>query len=179
MKFKMEDQKAFLVHVNARKEAEGEDVGARLATDIKVRCEGMSAAELKALCPVDSTAKMSIVESLFNEAGSPRFYGLGGIDLMAHFDEAEVVVAGILFKEAKLKGFCVTKFIEGRKIDLQFTIQVHPTETQAGHLCGKIKTDIKVTVQPQPELDLEPKEAQETDGKGGNLALAGGSAAKH
>lgn len=174
MKFKMDQQTAFLVNVNPRKEAEGEDVGARLATDVKVRCQGMAASELKALCPVDSAAKQSIVESLFNEAGSPRFYGLDYVGLMAHYAEAEVVVAGIRFKEAKLKGFIVTKLIEGRKCDLEFTIQVHPTETQVGTLCGKIKKDIKVSVSPQPELDLEPPEADDDKGnKNGKLDLVG------
>jgi hypothetical protein len=165
MKFKMDKQKAFVINVNPRKEAEGEDLGARLATDIKVRCEEMNASELKALCPVDSAAKQSIVEALFNEAGAPRFYGIAAIDLGAVFKDADVRVCGIAFKEAKMKDFRIVKLGDHRKVDLEFTIQVHPTATQVGTMAEKIKRDTDITISPQPELDLEPQEDAEDEGK--------------
>src|SRR5690242_15151665 len=108
-KFKLEKQKAKIVNVNLRKEAAGDDEGAALATDIKVECEDLPAAALKALCPVDEGAELTLPDALFNDQGTPRFYGMGGIALSAQFENSGVVIAGQRFEGAKLKNFEVTK----------------------------------------------------------------------
>lgn len=154
-KFKLDKQKAKIVNVNLRKEAAGEDDGATLATDIKLECEDMPAAALKALCPVDSGAEIAFPDALFTDTGVPRFHGLGGISLSATFENADVVIAGNRFEAAKLKGFEVTKVSDGSKVNLTFTVQCHPSEAQVGALAEKIKDEVKVTVEPQPELPLE------------------------
>ena len=158
-KFKLEKQKAKIVNVNLRKEAAGEDEGNTLATDIKLECEDMPASSLKALCPVDSGAQITFPDALFTDTGTPRFYGLSGISLSAQFENASVSIGGNRLDGAKLKGFEITKLSDGSKVNLVFTVQCHPTEAQVGALAEKIKDEVKITVEPQPELPLEQEEA--------------------
>lgn len=154
-KFKLDKQKARITNVNLRKEAAGDDEGAALATDIKLECEDLPAAALKALCPVDSGAQLTFADALFNDQGTPRFHGLATLSLGAVFENADVVIAGNRFETAKLKGFEITKLSDNSKVNLVFTVQCHPTEAQVGALAEKIKDEVKVTVEPQPELPLE------------------------
>lgn len=70
-KFKLDKQKAKIVNVNLRKEAAGEETGATLATDIKLECEDLPAAALKALCPVDTGAQLTFADALFSDQGVP------------------------------------------------------------------------------------------------------------
>lgn len=75
------------------------------------------------------------------------------------FENADVVIGGQRFEGAKLKGFEVTKLSDNAKVNLTFSVQCHPTEAQVGALAEKIKEEVKVTVEPQPELPLEDAEA--------------------
>lgn len=159
MKFKLEKQKAKITNVNLRKEAAGEDDGATLATDIKLELEDLPAAALKALCPVDKGATLTFVDALFTDSGVPRFYGLDGISLGAVFENVDVSIAGQRFENAKLKSFEITKLSDGAKVNLTCSVQCHPTEAQVGALAEKIKEEVKVSVELQPELPLDHEEA--------------------
>jgi hypothetical protein len=155
MGFELKKQIAKITNLNVRKEAAGDDESSTLAADIKLVCSGMPASDLKPLCPVDSAAQVSIVDALFNDAGSPRFYGMGEVAFTHGIEKTDVVIAGHTFEAAKIKGFTIVKFHDGAKVDLEFTVQVHPSAAGLGPLAEKIKEDVTISVTPQPELPLE------------------------
>lgn len=154
-KFKLDKQKAKILNVNLRKEAAGEEEGATLATDIKLELEDLPVAAVKPLCPVDSGAELTIADALFTDSGTPRFYGLESIALGAQFENVDATVGGQRLDGSKLKSFEITKLSDGGKLNLVCTLQCHPTETQVGALAEKIKDEVKVTIEQQPELPLE------------------------
>lgn len=155
-KFRLEKQKAKVDHVNNRMEAAGEDQGDAAANDIKLEFEDLPAELVKPLLPVDSDrADFSIVEALYTKEGAPRFNGLGTIKLTAEYEDVGVTVGGLRFEHAKLKSFKITKVSDNKRLTLVCTAQVHPSETQIGALVLKMKREANITIEPQPELDLE------------------------
>jgi hypothetical protein len=155
MQFQLEKQTVEILNVNIRKEAAGEEEGATLAADIKVCCKNMDANALQPLCPVDASATINIVNALFNDAGNPRFYGLGSVSFSYDVRDTEATLAGNHFVGVKAKNFTVTELHDGGTVDMTFSLQIHPTEAQVGHLAERIKEEVHLTIAPQPELPFE------------------------
>jgi len=176
--FKLKSQTAFVVNVNPRKERAGDDPNGELAADVKFRLTSVPATILKALAPAEPGSKTNIVDSIFDEKGVPRFRdGFGTIHFAANWDEAVVTISGKAFRDCRLKDFVVERLTGGKKVDLVFTAQVHPTEDQVGALCGKMKTNVTIHVEGGSlSLDLEGEaEEPETDTAQGGLSLVQGS----
>jgi|SRR5579885_48474 len=152
-KFTLDKQKCRVINVNPRKEASGDDKGATLATDIKLEIEDLPAEALKPLFP-ENQGGDSIVDSLFTDTGTPRFNGIT-VASAAEFENVDAHVYGQKLPGAKVKKFRVTKLSDGAKVNLRFTLQVHPTGAALGAISEKIKEEVKVTLEPQPELPLE------------------------
>lgn len=155
MQFEMTKQRAEILNVNIRKEAAGDDEGATLATDIKLCCKSLDANLLWPLCPVDQGAKLNIVQALFNDSGNPRFYGLGSLVFSCDIADTEVTIGQHHFVGAKLKKFEIVEFKDNTQVDLNFTLQIHPTKEQVAYLAEEIKEEVSITIAPQPELPLE------------------------
>lgn len=180
--FKLKSQPVYLENVNPRKEKAGKDPDGALAAHLKFKLRGVPAALLKAVAPVEPSSATTIVDSLFDEKGNPRFRdGFGTINFHGKFDEAVVTISNKKFGESKLKDFVVERTMSGRKVDLSFTAQIYPTDEQVGYLCGKMKQEVMVAIEGGSlQRDIEDQEEEEDPAAAdqGDLSLmqAGGRA---
>lgn len=168
--FKLKSGPVYLENVNPRKEKAGKDPDGALAADLKFKLRGVPASLLKAVAPVEPGSSTTIVDSLFDEKGNPRFReGFGTINFHGKFDEAVVTVSGKKFGDSKLKDFIVERTMSGRKVDLSFTAQIHPTDEQVGYLCGKMKQEVMLAVEGGSlQRDIEDEEEEEDAGDNDN-----------
>ena len=162
--FKLKSQTAYLKHTSPNKEKAGKDPDGPLAATLSFKITDVPAAILKPLAPSDG--ETSIVDSIFDEKGNPRFRdGWGTLNFSARASDAAVTVSGNTYRGSTLKDFVVTRATGGKKVDLEFKAIVHPTEEQIGQLCGKMKQNVTIGVDGgNLELDLEPE--AEDDGQG-------------
>ena len=56
----------------------------------------------------------------------------------------------LTIKDAKVNDFRITPK-EGGTIELRVRVQTHPSESQSGALCGMIKHEVRVTIEPAAE----------------------------
>lgn len=161
--FKLKSQIAYLKHVSPNKEKAGKDPDGPLAATLSFKLTDVPADILKPLAPSDGG---SIVDSIFDEKGNPRFRdGWGTLNFSASASDAAVTVSGKTYRGSTLKDFVVTRATAGRKVDLEYKAIVHPTEEQVGQLCGKMKQNVTIGIDGgNLELDLET--AEEDDGQG-------------
>lgn len=149
-KFKLERQKARVIDAHPRKEAAGEDKGATLAADIKLEIEDLPAELLKPLFPPNKDGD-SIVDALFTDTGTPKFNGMSAAS-SAEFEHADANIYGQKLQDVKIKKFRVTKLSDGAKVNLRFAVQAHLTGAALGAIADKIKEEVRVTIEPQPDL---------------------------
>lgn len=171
--FKLKSQTAFVKHVSPNKEKAGEDPNGELAATISFRLTSVPASVLKALAPVDPGSPTTIVDSMFDDKGMPRFRdGFGTIHFAAKVDDSVVTISGKAYRAARLKDFIVTRTTGGKKVDLEFKAQIHPTEEQVGQLCGKMKTEVTISVEGGSlSLDLEGEDEEGGEGEKDQGAL--------
>ena len=174
--FKFKAAPVYLANVNPRKEKAGDDPDGELAADLKFQLKGVPATILKPVAPTEPGSATTIVDALFDDKGNPRFVdGFGTIHFAAKFEEAVVTVSGKVFRESKLKDFVVERCLSGRKIDLAFTAQIHPTEDQVGMLCGKMKREVQLAIEGGSlQRDIEDGPEEEDTTQGGLELIPGG-----
>jgi hypothetical protein len=165
--FSFENQKCKLTDVNPRSEFNGDDT--KLAADVKfhVRVANGWLANLHpslkgSLFCRDADAQKDMV----SESDPEWLPNLRFPKLSSSFKWSEEIVgatltvahgikpeSNLVFDMARVRGLTIG-VSEGGSVDLDFTVQIHPTEKQIGLLCSKIQNETEITLEPPQAAEL-------------------------